>query len=332
MSLQKPIKNYFDQLIYAVGSYHYNWHRQLELLLILKGQMVANVDSYLYSLHPGDLLLINSNQGHATMAIKPKTLVIRTYIDPAFFEDQGVVFTKSQFKLNSALTPDHPCYANVRRSIAKLYLGQKQPFIQNSNCFRLAQLLYENFYVPSKTKHFHNYRQNDALSQVSVEIQKKYQHQLSLKQLAAEYNYSVPYFSKIFKHHFGIGFYEYLTRERLQHALKDLNQDQLKISDIAIKNGFGEIKSFNVAFKKHFGITPTTYQHKLSPQMTSIDEHFQQDLSSVELRAAKRLLAKYLRSQTRKDAIALKNDKYRQDSQRYHKLRAELLKLLNDKN
>lgn len=330
MTLRKPIKDYFDQLIYAVGSYHYNWHRNLELLLILKGHLVANVDSYLYSLRPGEMLLINSNQGHATMAIEAGTLVIRTYIDPDFFADQGVVLTNSQFNLNSALTPDHPCYADVRRSIAKLYLGQKQSFALNSNCFRLAQLLYENFYVPSKRKNFYNSRQNDTLSKVAVEIQKKYRQQLSLRQLASEYNYSAPYFSKIFKDYFGIGFYEYLTRERLQNALKDLNHTEMKISDVATKNGFTEIKSFNVAFKKHFGITPTTYQHKRSPQLNPVDEQFQQGLSAADLRLAKNLLAKYLRSQVRRDAISSENDPYRQDSQRYHKLRKELLKLLND--
>lgn len=89
MTLRKPIKDYFDQLIYAVGSYHYNWHRNLELLLILKGHLVANVDSYLYSLRPGEMLLINSNQGHATMAIEAGTLVIRTYIDPDFLLTRG---------------------------------------------------------------------------------------------------------------------------------------------------------------------------------------------------------------------------------------------------
>lgn len=37
MALSQPISDYFDQLIYAIGNYHYNWHPSCELLMVIQG-------------------------------------------------------------------------------------------------------------------------------------------------------------------------------------------------------------------------------------------------------------------------------------------------------
>ena len=34
----------FDLLTYMIGSYHYNWHPQIELLWLLQGTVEVNVD------------------------------------------------------------------------------------------------------------------------------------------------------------------------------------------------------------------------------------------------------------------------------------------------
>ena len=67
MGLSKAISSYFDQLIYAIGNYHYNWHPAIELLLVIQGQIIVNVDGHQYQLAPADIVLINANQGHATL-------------------------------------------------------------------------------------------------------------------------------------------------------------------------------------------------------------------------------------------------------------------------
>lgn len=327
----KLLDAYFNQLVYAIGNYHYNWHPAIEVLMVIEGEVIANVEGYQYRLQPADLIVVNANQGHATLAAQQNTLAIRTYIAPQFFQEQGVKLDTGRFALNSALIRQHPQYAVLRQAIAQLYLADKE-LVRNSAGFRLADLLYEYFFVPAERGQA-PHQQNIHLRQVAKDIQQHYQSPLTLEKLAAKYGYSQPYFSRIFKQHFGIGFYEYLTRERLQHALSDLNRHQEKISTVALDNGFTEVKSFNLAFKKHFGITPSAYQAKSRPQSTTVDAHFQQALSPQQQALAHDYLVGLLHPQQKeKSALECQECVYRQNSRRYQQLRQQLKLLLNDKN
>ena len=332
MALSQPVSSYFDQLIYAIGNYHYNWHPELELLMPLKGNVIVNVDGYQYQLAPADLIIINTNQGHATLATQPNTLAIRTQVAPQLCQDQGVKLSTGKFDLNSVAIPHHPAYAPLRQNIAKLYFATGS-LERNTACFRLADLLYENFFVPTDQGQVPQHS-NAHFAQVAKDIQESYEENLNLAGLAKRYGYSKPYFSKLFKQHFGIGFYEYLTRERLQHALSELNRGQTKISTVALDNGFTEVKSFNLAFKKHFGITPSAYQAKFLPQVTAVDAHFQQEISAAQLATAQTYL-KELRAPVTPPVVDPTNCQdchYRVDGQRYQELRQKLRKLLNDNN
>lgn len=330
MALNKPITSYFNQLVYAIGNYHFNWHEELELQMVISGQMTVNVEGTQYQLKTNDLLLINSNQSHATQASKPGVLAIRTHIDPAFFDEQGLNLEDGQFQLHSSLIPVNPVYAGLRSAIAALYLA-KTEFDQNSACFRLADLLYHHFFTATQSSKTGKTQQRSQLENLAAYIEKNYQKPLTLGKLANRYGYSRPYFSKICKQQFGIPLKEYLTRERLRHSVNDLNDTNLKISTIAYQNGFAELKSFNQAFKKHFGITPSVYRGEHDADLEKMDFHFKRDLSPEQEELAKRLLRKQLDQQRHLSIDEIcQNCAFRQDSASYQQLKKNLKKLLDE--
>ncbi len=58
-------------------------------------------------------------------------------------------------------------------------------------------------------------------------------------------------------------FYEFVNKYRIEKAeslLRDSNYGQEKIATIAYESGFGNVTSFNVAFKKKTGITPSAFR------------------------------------------------------------------------
>lgn len=58
-------------------------------------------------------------------------------------------------------------------------------------------------------------------------------------------------------------FYEFVNRYRIEKAaslLKDTNYKDAKIATIAYDSGFGNVTSFNLAFKKITGATPSAYR------------------------------------------------------------------------
>ncbi|MDH6364681.1 AraC-like DNA-binding protein [Enterococcus sp. PF1-24] len=276
----------YDQLIYKVGSYHYNWHDEIELLWLLKGKIEVNVDGKICTLEAGDLFVINSNCGHATFATKPDSIAMRLYVSPNFFLSQGVKLNVGTFNLNSNIDRINPQYNNLRADLANLQLlilSESSPFQIHALFFRIAESMLHFFETNSIKQPRYSIRQKRNFLDHAIQyLEDNFKKELTLEQLAQKCNYSTTYLSKIFKSELGINYYEYLTRCRLQHAIQQLAITDEKIANIAYDNGFNDIKAFNKMFKKHFGTTPSDYRKQINPDIQAIDKKFKTDLDYQE--------------------------------------------------
>jgi AraC-like DNA-binding protein len=84
------------------------------------------------------------------------------------------------------------------------------------------------------------------------------QVRLSPKLMAQRHGVSERYVYALFEES-GISFHTFVAEERLKRALamlRDPGCDELKISDIALETGFGDLSTFNRAFRRRFGDTP----------------------------------------------------------------------------
>lgn len=59
----------FSSNIYRVGTYHYNWHSETEILILLKGQMEMSCNGEAFTMEPLDVVIISPQVGHATLAL-----------------------------------------------------------------------------------------------------------------------------------------------------------------------------------------------------------------------------------------------------------------------
>lgn len=83
---------------------------------------------------------------------------------------------------------------------------------------------------------------------------------ISVNQIACQFNYSPSYLSTIYKQHFGITITEDVTHIRLEHAKNLLLSTSLPIQQIAENVGYNDAKYFMRVFKQHVGMTPTRYR------------------------------------------------------------------------
>jgi two-component system, response regulator YesN len=83
---------------------------------------------------------------------------------------------------------------------------------------------------------------------------------LSIKQVAEQINFSVPYFSRFFKQETGRNFVEYVTFVRLQRAVWLLRHTNHTIEYIAEELGFNTPNYFSGTFKKYVGLPPREYR------------------------------------------------------------------------
>jgi uncharacterized protein YjlB len=71
------------QYVYFISSYHYNWHDAMELIMVLQGEIEVSKNGKNYILEEDDMMIINSNVGHATLARKPNSIVSYYFLKPS---------------------------------------------------------------------------------------------------------------------------------------------------------------------------------------------------------------------------------------------------------
>lgn len=86
------------------------------------------------------------------------------------------------------------------------------------------------------------------------------QREFSLDDVAARLYISPNYLRTLFKQQVGESFVEYLTRIRMEKALKLLDDVTLKVHQIAERVGYIDQHYFSICFKKYYGLTPTEYR------------------------------------------------------------------------
>ncbi len=64
----------------------------------------------------------------------------------------------------------------------------------------------------------------------------------------------------LFKSYTGKTINEYMNQLRIEEAIKQLKNKNIKVTDIAFSIGFESLVTFNRIFKKTMGTTPTEYR------------------------------------------------------------------------
>lgn len=83
---------------------------------------------------------------------------------------------------------------------------------------------------------------------------------LTLQQVARFVHLNPNHFSEVFKRETGLNYIEFVTQERMRKAAEILQGSQTKISEIANRVGYEDIKYFSQQFKKHTGQTPSEFR------------------------------------------------------------------------
>lgn len=99
----------------------------------------------------------------------------------------------------------------------------------------------------------------DVVSVIIAKIHKNYNQNLTLKDIAGDINYSLPYISKLFKEKTGITFRLYLQKTRIEEACRLLSNTDEKIFSISKMVGYSDVDFFSKIFKEHMGTTPQQF-------------------------------------------------------------------------
>ncbi|MDR3174633.1 MAG: helix-turn-helix domain-containing protein, partial [Treponema sp.] len=256
-------------LMHGINQYKLHWHREIEILLVLKGQVTIAAEGKLYELAEDDLLLINSGEPHSTIGGKDNVVAV-LQISPDFCGktfpglEQYVFAWPQDKRANSESLLKHIRFfiALVIDEYRRSERGYELAIDGILNA--LMSLILRN--VPARHLSAILADQQDKdksrIRKLTEYIQTHCAEEITLRQLAAEAYLSPYYLSHFFKKKMGITFQDYLTLARLQSAVNFLSQTDKRITEIAMLCGFPSIRSFNTAFKKQYGTTPREYRRQ----------------------------------------------------------------------
>ncbi len=103
---------------------------------------------------------------------------------------------------------------------------------------------------------------NSLIEKINQYIYKHYSEDIGRNEIAAEFYLNPEYLSKIYKKQTGVSLKDYINEYRIKQAKVLLEDDSLKISEVASIVGFENFTYFSTTFKKYTSLTPNQYRKK----------------------------------------------------------------------
>ena len=252
--------HYRDQKMEGLEVHHHDFY---EVYLFLGGQVQFQVEAKIFSLEPGDLLLINPQElhkpliGQGSMYERMVLWIDRNYLSSLYTEntDLSACFDGQ----TNLLRPGKVRGAQLQgllESLAREYYDEQ---LGSAIC---AQGLLMQFLVELNRLARKNMgkalAEPDLVSQVIAYIGNHYQENLTLESLAGQFYVSKFYLSHEFRERVGVSIHRYIIFRRLLQA-RDLMAAGIGPGQVYQNCGFGDYANFYRAFKAEYGISPREF-------------------------------------------------------------------------
>jgi xylan 1,4-beta-xylosidase len=199
---------------------------------------------------------------HSLKSTKPNELYVFK-INPKSYKE---IFEFERIRLDTnKISPDTQGYDDLKSAVLTMayeYTEKKPGYefaIRSAKNNIITALLRELEYKYIDTSN--NLR---LFNRINLYLENNYAQQITLEDIGVLCHLSKYYFAHEFKRLTGISFMNYLTLFRLEKAIEMLMFSRENMTDIAMRCGFGNVRSFNRKFKEIYGKTPLEYKKSLT--------------------------------------------------------------------
>lgn len=247
-----------------------HFHDWLEFTFVLDGEQKITVNNRDYTLCSGDFLMVNYGEIHSSVCIRPVeklTLQIRR----GYLENYSPLFDASKILCSTSLITSPEQYYSYR-NLVSFFSKMCSTFLEARGNPTLAFKGYCCLFLDELMRSMLNQspdrsRRGRYLEEILYILNIHYSQEITLNDLAEELNLAPEYVSRLLKKELGMGFKEYLTKLRLDHACVLLRTTKKSMLEISETCGFPSVKSFNSYFRTNFGMTPSSWRKdRLKPK------------------------------------------------------------------
>lgn len=231
-------------------------HEDLELVYVKSGSGEAICDGKKYLLKDNSFFLAFPNQVHQYCNCIDGDYIV-LILKATDLLSYGSAFSKG-IPISALWQPDNN-ESNIPyllcTALNELEAEGHTPIIDAYLTAMFGKLL--RFFKIDTTK-----QANDTVLQVLTYCFAHYKENISVDDVAKGLHLSKSSVSHIFSNNLSINFCDYMNSLRLSDAVKLLKNKEFSITEISFMSGFSTIRTFNRAFKRKYGITPTEYRNK----------------------------------------------------------------------
>ena len=236
---------------------NYHWHKEIELICVIDGKAKIEKNSENFILEKGGVFLLNSGEIHKLSADCADTKILLLQLSYDFVKQ----FDAQLDAHNFVIKPESQAEQLIRQYLIELSDASLSSFQQYSLIMNILHVLFTYCLRERQISLYGNCKVSFRKAKLAMEyIEAHYREDINLSVMANIVGLNPVYFSKYFKDSTGQGFNAYLGSVRLKHAIDDLLNHGMTITDAASYNGFPNVKSFENACKRSYGITPLQFK------------------------------------------------------------------------
>ncbi len=233
-------------------------HYHVEIVYMISGKMQAYIDSDAYEVSDGDMLIVFPNKIHRFVDEMRGNKYMLFIINPNLVPEFESIMASS--------TPSIPVIRNAASnkrldSVARIVADCRNfPEEQKDTLMRAYLLSFFAEFMSMLSVNSGRNDDNQAMKAVVLYCSQNFTRDLSLSMLECELHLSKYYISHLFGDKLGIRFNDYINSLRISESCRLLRTTDQSITEIADTAGFGTIRTFNRAFVKQMGISPSDYR------------------------------------------------------------------------
>ena len=250
-------------------------HDFLEVSFIAQGTMFHEIGGRRELLGTGDYFIVDYGIQHTYESASDEPLTVvnllfypefveRTLAGSRSFEDVVnsylLRFSYKTLRTSPTGRTFHDEDGRIRQIVEELqeeYRKKNHGYIEYIRCL-LVQLLIHTMRKVGRIQH--EQARSDAVTRITEYVRDHYPEKIRLSDLAEQNHYSTSFLSRKFAREVGVGFSEYLQRIRIEQSCRLLEGTDLRVSEIAARVGYENVKFFNQVFKQTVKLTPREFR------------------------------------------------------------------------
>jgi len=255
------------------GFTNWHYHKQLELLLIMEGQLDVYLEEDSYHLDPGEVIIIGDSELHRDRSNKVLDYIVLQFDLEQFFDHSSIPYMRYFSETHTPLSKANYIFREneeIKKQTAACIEGILEEVKRKDTGYELAvsilikQILLlllrgDTRKILVEQDNFEKIRLKPVLDYVENHLNDRIQ----VEEVCKIANMSYYYFVKYFKKTIGLSFTEYVNYRKVKWAERILLTKDLSISEVGEKIGMPNMAHFYKMFKKYNDCSPKQFQRKM---------------------------------------------------------------------